>query len=291
MVKHSRGENIFNVFNLLFMVLFCFITVYPFIYALAYSLSDAMETLRGNITFLPRGFTLLNYKLVFARSDIFNSVFVSIARTVLGIATHLFVCSLAAYGISDERMPFNKAITLFLILQMYINAGMIPSYVLINRLGLMNSFLVYILPAAYGGFNLIILRTYFRSLPLSLTESAYIDGATDFIIFIRIILPLSKPVLAVIALFVGVWQWNAWFDCMLYVTNIKLHPLSMLLQRILRENEISDASMMQEAGPLPISPESIKMAMLIITTVPIIMIYPFFQKYFIKGIMVGAVKG
>ena len=291
MNKRSTGEKVFNIFNVMFMIFFSFITVYPFIYALAYSLSSPAEAIRGGITFFPRGFTFENYRLVFARNDIYGAVVISVLRTVVGIGAHLFVCGLAAYGISDERMPFCKPITLFLVLQMYLTAGMIPTYILMSRLHLMNSFWVYILPASYGGFDLILFRTNFRSIPVSLCEAARIDGASDITIFAKIILPLSKSIIAIMALFVGVWQWNSWFDAMLYITNAKLHPLAMLLQRIIQQNEISDAGMLLEVGPRQISPESIKMAMLIITTVPIIMIYPFFQRYFVKGIMVGAVKG
>jgi putative aldouronate transport system permease protein len=292
-LKVTRGESIVQALLVTFFVLFSAVTVYPFLNALAYALSDPIEAMRGGLTIFSRKLTWQNFELVVQNNDVAPAFLISVARTVVGIAYHVVITTLASYALSRLTLPFIKPITIFLIIPMYLMPGLIPTYVNIYDLGLMNSFWVYILPHAFGAFNMLVMRTYFWSIPESLVESARIDGASHWRILIQIIVPLSMPIIAVIALWQGVWQWNAWFDAMLYVNNVDLHPLMMLLQRIVEQNEIpaDNVDAFMGGSGRVYSPRSMQMAMLIVATVPIIIIYPFFQRYFVKGVMIGAVKG
>jgi putative aldouronate transport system permease protein len=293
MQKRSFGERIFQVALIGFFILFCFITVYPFINAIAYSFSSAIEVSRNTITVYPIGFTLDNYRLVFARNDIWNSALISAGRTVVGTVIMVTFTGIAAYAVSIRTLPFKRFIVIFLLIPLYLDPGIIPQYVLIYDLHLLNNFWVYILPLAFAVYWMIIMRSYYDTLPVSLSESARIDGASELLIFVRIILPLSAPIVATVALFQGVFHWNRWFDAMLYVTHPDLFPLQFLLRLILIENQITDASsaMVASRSIQQFSPESLKMATLIITTAPVLLVYPFFQRYFVKGMMIGAVKG
>lgn len=291
-VKRNYLSNTVDVLIVITMTLLCVITLYPFIYCLAYSLSNYLAAMTHNITVYPIGFTFDNYAIVFQNQQLFTAFLVSVARTVIGTAYCLFVTGLAAYAISKRDIPGNRFIALVLIIPMYINGGLMPNYVNIYKLGLFNNFLVYILPLGFYTYFMLVMRTYFDSLPPSLEESAKLDGASDIAIFFKIILPLSAPIIATVALFAGVNQWNSWFDAMLYVTKRDLHPLQTVLQRILQQNATGDMQAAAKAAEFKkqTSPEALQMAMLIITTVPIVCVYPFLQRFFIKGILIGAVK-
>jgi putative aldouronate transport system permease protein len=296
MIRKNKLDLIADTSIILFMLALMFVMIYPFIYAIAYSLSDSISVMLKNINFLPIGFTLENYKTVFQNELLFNSFMISVLRTVVGIIYSTLITGLAAYAISKTRLPGNRKITLFLIIPMYISGGLLPTYILIANLNLMNTFWVYILPYGFWAFNMLIMRTFYDGIPASMEESAEIDGASELVIFARIIFPLSLPVFATIALFNGVWHWNQWFDVLLYITNEKLLPMQSILQQLIRES--LSARIMAEQGQFAsfqdgqkISPEGIKMATLIVATIPIVLVYPFLQKYFIKGIMIGAVKG
>lgn len=293
MKRYSRGENIFNIINIIFFCLASITMVYPFVNAIAISLSDHVKSAGKIVTVFPIGFNFSNYQLVFARKDMIRAAFISITRTGLGIIFHVTVTGLAAYALSIKTLPFKKAITIFTIIPMYLGAGMIAGFVNIYELKLMNSFWVYVFPALFSAYHMLIMRTFFEGIPSSLQESAKVDGSSDLRTFISIILPLSKPILATIALFVGVGQWNSWFDAMLYVPDTKLHPLAMLLRRVLFDAELLDpaATFAKTKMEVKYSPEGLKMAILVTTTLPIIFIYPFCQRYFLKGVMIGAVKG
>ena len=275
------------------MILFCFITLYPFLYCLAYSLSNSITIMTRTVTIFPIDFTLENYNTVLRNKLILNSFIISLLRTATAILYTLFVTGLASYAISKKTLPGRRIITLILIVPMYVSGGLIPYYVLIYDLHLFNNFLVYILPHAFWAFNMLIMKTYFDSLSPSLEESAKLDGASDIVIFIKIVIPLSMPIISTIAMFVGVWHWNSWFDVMLFVNDNKLIPMQTLLQKLLLENFSADlkAQAVLSMGNRTTSPESLKMATIIVSTIPIVCIYPFFQKYFIKGMMLGAVKG
>ncbi len=272
------------------IIIISIIMLYPFIYCLSYSLSDRVEVLISPVILLPRGFTLENYFNVLLNEEIYSAFAISVLRVICGVFWTITITGLASYGIT-RKMPGVKAITLFLIVPMYITGGLLPTYVLYSNLNLFNTFLVYILPHGFWAFNMLLMRTYFATIPDSLEEAAKLDGASDFKIFYKIMLPLAMPVIAVVAMFSGVWQWNSWFDASLYITNPDLKPLQSLLQRLIMENYAT--SLQAASGRVTqsaVSPEGIKMATLIISTVPIVLVYPFLQKHFISGMMIGAVK-
>lgn len=287
----SASERVANKLIILFMVLFCFVTLYPFLYCLAYSLSDSRAAMTASITIIPVKPTLNNYSTVFKNRQIITSFFVSVFRAGAGSLYALIITGLAAYAISKRRMPGNRIIAIFLIVPMYVSGGLIPYYVLIYKLHLFNNLLVYILPHGFWAFNMILMRSYFDTIPESMEESAKLDGASDLRILLRIILPLSMPIVATIIMFEAVWQWNAWFDALLYMPKVALQPLQLILQKLIREQLASKmARRATMATARTTSPESVRMATLIVSTVPIILVYPFLQRYFIKGMLIGAIK-
>lgn len=285
--KFSPSQLIFG----LIMLLIAIVTVYPFWYCFVYSFSSAEKAAMTNVVLWPVGFTLDNYATVFKMDIIYTSTLISIFRTVGGVLYTSIITGLASYAISKRGMPGNRAIALFLIIPMYISGGLLPYYVTISQLHLFNNLLVYILPHGFWAFNMLLMRTYFDTIPPELEESARLDGASELTIFLKIIVPLSMPIFAVIAMFSGVWQWNSWFDAALFVTKFELRPLQNVLQSLIQENTADLVMLMQgRIQERTVSAETIRMTTLIVTTLPIVFIYPFFQKYFIRGIMIGAVK-
>ena len=275
------------------VLLFSAFTLYPFLYCLAYSLSDSKAILVNPVYIWPVKFTLENYRIVFINQMIMPAFSVSVTRTVVGVLYTCVVTGLASYALTKTDMPGRRFFALLLVIPMYLNGGIIANYVNIYQLGLFNNFMVYILPAGFVTFYMLIMRTYFNTIPSSLDESARLDGASEIHIFIRIIFPLSMPIIATVALFAGVWQWNSWFDAMVYTSSRSLRPLQMVLQSILLANDTQ--AMMRQAAQqartkTAVSPETLQMATLIVAVFPIIIVYPFLQKYFVKGMMIGAVK-
>jgi len=295
----SRAENIiFNTINSLFLLLIAVITLYPFWNTIAVSFNDALDTLRGGITFWPRKFSVFNYQTLFRTDAIPRAFLVSVARTSINMVTSIFVTALLAYTLSRKEYILRKPFTFIVILSMYINAGLIPTFFLIRSLGMVNSFSVYVVPGIINAFNFIVMRTYMRTVPESIIESARIDGYGEFYIFIRIILPLCLPVLATIALFVAVGSWNSWFDTMLYnASNEKLHTLQYKLMEYLQASQsqgrsASDAGAANMAAQTlnVVTPMSIRAAITVIAATPILLVYPFMQRYFVVGLNVGGVK-
>jgi putative aldouronate transport system permease protein len=285
--KFSLSQLIFRAI----MLLIAIITLYPFWYCFVYSFSSAEKAAMTNVVLWPVGFSLDNYLTVFKMDIIYTSTLISIFRTVGGVLYSTTITGLASYAISKRDMPGNRAIALFLIIPMYISGGLLPYYVTISQLGLFNNLLVYILPHGFWAFNMLLMRTYFDTIPPELEESARLDGASELTIFLRIIVPLSMPIFAVIAMFSGVWQWNSWFDAALFVTKFELRPLQNVLQSLIQENTADLVTLMQgRIQERTVSAETIRMTTLIVTTLPIVFIYPFFQKHFIRGIMIGAIK-
>ena len=269
------------------------VILYPFLHCIAYSLSDSVAVMTKNVTIIPIGFTMRNYVEVFKQPNIFNSFFISVARTVCGIIWALTITGLASYAITKTEMPGNRFFSIILIIPMYVTGGLIPTYVLMYKLHLVNKFIIFFLPHGFWAFNMLLMRTYFNTIPKVLEESARLDGAKDFRIFIRIIVPLSMPIIAVIAMYSGVWQWNSWFDALLYISKENLKPLQAVLQQLIMKSFASTVQLAQTGGKGmegQTSPEAIRMATLVFTTLPIVFIYPFFQKHFTRGIMIGAVK-
>jgi putative aldouronate transport system permease protein len=279
---------------LLFMVFVITITLYPFLNVLAKSLNDPIDTVKGGVHIFPRAFTLANYIGLFESGSNLPIAFrTSVLRTVIGAASGVLCCAMFAFALCRRDFIFRKSFTIFLVITMYVGGGMIPEYLLIRNLGLINNFLVYILPGLINAFNVIVIRAYMDTIPFSLQESAKIDGANDVYIFFRIIIPLCKPVLATIALFIAVGQWNSWFDTYLYARNtVSLSTLQYELMKVLDSAQAISATDIYSMGLRAArrNPEAIKMAITVIATVPILMIYPFLQKYFVTGITLGAVK-
>ncbi|WP_071130592.1 carbohydrate ABC transporter permease [Enterococcus timonensis] len=283
----------------LFMLAVIVVTLYPFLNVLAVSLNESVDTAKGGLHILPRKFTWNNYAEIFSNnSQLLRAFFNSVLRTVLGTAAGVFCTSVMAYVLSRRDFIFRKPVSILLILTMYISGGLIPSYILIRNLGLINNFAVYILPSLLSAFNVIVIRSFIDGLPDALEESAKIDGANDFVIFFKIIMPLCIPAIATVALFIAVGQWNSWFDTYLYArSNPKMTTLQYELMKIL-DNTSQSASSVAGAGSSleqmqnakKTTPESIKMAITIIATVPILIVYPFLQKYFVTGLTLGAVK-
>lgn len=289
----------FSVLNTILLALVGFSMVYPFIYILAYSLNDGNDSMLGAIYFAPRVFTLDNYAEVFQNPRIWQAYRITLARTLLGTFLHVSLCTLAAYALSKKTLPGRTFFTFYIFLPTIFNAGFIPYFITLQKLHLINSFWVYILPLLFNFMHIVIIRTFLQGIPEELEESARIDGYGDLQIFLKIILPLSGPVLATIALFIGVAHWNDWFAGAYYVSNKDMIPVQTLLQQMLTEAEALSTSMQRAAqqGGQTISmktgatPESLRMALLVITVFPILCIYPFLQKYFVKGVMIGSVKG
>jgi putative aldouronate transport system permease protein len=244
-----------------------------------------------NVVLFPVAPTVENFSYVFANNAIIQSFVISVLRTLAGIVWAVVVTGLAAYAISKKKLPFRRTLSIFFVIPMYISGGLLPTYVLMHDLHLFNNFLVYILPHGFWAFNMLLMRTYFDTIPESLEEASRMDGAKDLRILVQVVLPLSMPIISVISMYVGVWHWNEWFEPLLYVTRPQLKPLQSMLQRIIMES--MGSAMEAQSGRVTehaVSPTSIQMATLVVSTVPIILIYPFFQRYFIQGAMIGAVK-
>ena len=293
-MRRSRNDIILDSINIVVMLAIVVATVYPFLHILAVSLNDARDATAGGIGIWPRKLSLNSYEAVFKYNKIYNSFLVSIERTLLGAMLSLTVTSAAAFVMTKKSLVFYKVFYRFFIVSMFISGGLIPTFMLYKQIGLYDSFFVYILPGAFSVFYMILFRTYIIQLPREMEESAYIDGAGEFTVYTRIILPLSIPILATLGLFVAVGQWNSWQDTLFFTNSEGLETLQFVLMKVLRQAEA--AAMTKRAKSMlrrtiSITPESIKMAITIIATLPILLVYPFLQKYFIKGIVVGAVKG
>ena len=286
------GDSIFDIVLVLFILIFVFVTLYPIINTLAISFNDGFDTVTNRIHFIPHQFTTDNYKAVFAKEGYKQGAINTVLRTVLGTLISLVVNAILAFVISRKRFLFKKSFSLFWVITMYVNGGLIPTFIVYQKLGLVNNFLVYIIPGAASAFNMLVIRNFMNGIPDSLEESAQIDGAGYFKIFYSIISPLCKPVYATIALFVAVYQWNSWFDAMLYN---KMHDeLTVLQYELMKQLETA----MKSAGSVEglkyggstITPTSIRAAATICTMLPILFIYPFLQRYFVTGLTIGGVK-
>ena len=287
--KIKSRENILDWVLLVVFIFLIIITLYPFLNVLAISFNDPIDTMR-NINFvIPRQFTLSNYVYIFEENDLISPLMLSIVKTVVGAATGVICTAMLAYVLSRKDFYFNKLFTLLFVVTMYVSGGLIPEYLLLMRtLNLGNNFLVYILPGLIWVYNVILVRSFIEGLPIALQEAARVDGANDFIIWARIILPLCKPVLATVALFVAVGQWNSFMDTYLYAK--ELPTLQYVLYQIMETATIKIDPHAAEQMKNAVSPLSVRMAITIVATVPIIIVYPFLQKYFVGGMTVGAVK-
>lgn len=288
----------FRVMLTLLMLLVCIMTLYPFLNVLALSFNESLDTVRGGIHIWPRAFTLENYARIFDTPHLLIAFRNSVLRTLIGVVFTVFSCSAIAYALARREFMFRRSFGFLFALTMYVSGGLIPTYLLMRSLGLFNSFAVYIIPNLVGAWNVFVIRSYMAGIPDSLVESARIDGANDLKIFARIIMPLAIPVLATMALFVAVFQWNQWFDVYLYnATRPGLTTLQFELRKILEYANVqfsvgTDLSDLATAGrrATMVSPRALRMAMTIVATVPILTVYPFLQRYFVSGLTLGAVK-
>lgn len=296
--KRSAGDLIFDIANITLLIFLLVLTLYPVINTLAVSFNQASDTVRDSTFLWPRKFSTLNYSTLFEDGMIYHAFFISVARTLLGTVASVFCTAMLAYTLSRKEYLLRRSISFIFIFTMYFSGGLIPVYMLIKNLHLYGTFWVYIIPGLVGAFNLIVMRSFMEGLPDSLVESAQIDGANHFSIFMRIILPLSLPVIATVALFVAVGQWNSWFDTFLYnSSNINLSTLQYELMKKLQSANMSVGGTAESAFASSkniqaniVTPASIRAAITVVATVPIVIVYPFLQKYFITGLTLGGVK-
>lgn len=292
MFKESTGDKIFQSFVYVTLAIILIIVIYPLIFVISASISNPEYLLQGKITLLPKGINFDSYAKVFENSDIWRGYKNTIIYVVLGTAINLVMTTLGAYPLSRKDFYGRNVVTALLVFTMFFSGGMIPTYLLIKNLSMLNTVWAMVLPGAVSVYNLIIMRTFFQGIPYEIQESAVVDGASDFQILIRIILPLSKPILAVMTLFYAVTHWNAFFDALIYLSDRNKYPLQLILREILIQSDISgmeavDDSVIENA----MSVEGIKYAIIIVANIPILLLYPFLQKYFVKGVMIGSIKG
>ncbi|MCM8901464.1 carbohydrate ABC transporter permease [Caldicoprobacter algeriensis] len=297
-MKKSLGEKIFDWVNGVLLTVMAASMVYPFIYVLAISLNEAADSNRGGIFFLPRKFTLDSYRIVFENNDLVNAALVSVGRTVIGTVLTVLCSAMFAYVFTKPEYIIYKPMKVIFFMAMFLGGGaLIPVYMLYRSLGLLNSFAVYIIPYLVNLWFVILFRTYYIQLPKALEEAALIDGANELRIFFTIILPLSTPMIATIALFAAVDQWNSWRDTLFFTSKESLKTLQFVMMEVMQKAQartmITRAAMkMQRIRQVQTAdPVSVRMAITIVTTVPIVCVYPFLQKYFIKGMLVGSMKG
>ncbi|WP_422657950.1 carbohydrate ABC transporter permease [Paenibacillus sp. EC2-1] len=297
MVRLGFGDRLMMVIIYTLLALLAFSTFYPFWNAAVISFNTGSDTALGGITFWPRDFTLENYAIVFNDARLLNGFYISVMRTVVGTVTSIIVTAVFAYGMTKKELIGRKYYMVLCIITMYFSGGLIPSFLLIRSLGLMDSFWVFIIPGLVSVWNMIIFKTFFQGLPGGLEESAKIDGCGNWGTFFRIVLPLSGPVIATLSLFTAVNHWNDWFLPSIYINNENLMPIQTMLKQILNTNIVSDqignldsAAQGQLQKMQTVSSKSLSMATMMIATLPIIMVYPFVQKYFVKGVLVGSLK-
>ena len=293
LISHKPlGDTVFDIVNGIIMVSFVIIMLYPLLNTVALSFNDGTDALRGGIYLWPREFTWQNYKVVLHKESMGVAARVTILRTVIGTLSSLFVTALLSYVLSRRTFILKRQVSLLYVITMYVSGGLIPVFLLYKGLGLTNSFWVYIIPGMVSAFNMLVIRTYMHGLPDSIVESAEIDGAGHFTIFIRIIVPLCLPVFATVALFTAVYQWNSWFDAMLYnrmsdeYTTLQ-YELQKLLASVTNTGAIIPNS--SDSAGL-VTPASTRAAATVVTSLPIVCLYPFLQRYFVTGLTIGGVK-
>ncbi|MEK3722541.1 carbohydrate ABC transporter permease [Paenibacillus sp. FSL H8-0034] len=297
MLRQSSGDRLFQAANTTFLLLLVALILYPLLYIVSASVSDPTYVNSGQMWLLPKGFTLEGYNRVFRNADIWTGYMNSIVYTVGGVALNLAVTLPCAYALSRRNLAGRQAFTLFVVFTMFFSGGLIPTYLLVKSLGLVNTYGALILPSAASAINIIVSRTFFQgNVPQEMEEAAAMDGCSDFRLFMQIILPLSKALIAVMALFYGVGHWNQYFNALIYLSNRELYPLQLFLREILVQQEIS-AQMLTTGSDLEMDmseqtriSELIKYAVMIIAALPLLIVFPFVQKHFVQGVMIGSLK-
>lgn len=288
--KRNWDSRIFDSINIVLLVLFTIMIVVPLWNVVVSSFSSGRALAEGGFIFWPSELSLENYRAVFRDSTIWQSFLISVAKTVIGVLTHVFFCAMVGYGLSKNYVRGRKFYVTMGVITMFFSGGMIPTYLLMKSLGLLNSFWVYIIPALLSFFDVIVLMNFFRNVPGSLEESAKIDGAGDWRIFLSLYIPLSMPAVATIVLFNGVGQWNDFMTTKLYVTDQWLYPLQMKLYEIIVQSQTQSMQNIGGSAVIETATKGVQLATIVITTLPIVLVYPLLQKYFISGMMLGAVK-
>lgn len=297
-IHRSPGDVCFDLINVLLLTVFTLICVFPFYYLFINTISDNALSARGLITLLPRGVHFENYIQIFKISGILTAAIVSLARTVIGTTLSVFASAFLGYLLTKQNMIGHKLVYRFIVVTMYFNAGVIPWYINMMNLHLLNNFLVYILPTIVAPYSIILVKTYAESIPSALEDAAQMDGAGYMARFAWVILPVSLPILATITIFSAVGQWNSFQDTLFLISDKRLYTLQFLLYRYMNEAEAlatiiktAESSELLANMTITQTPTSIKMTVSMIVVMPILLVYPYFQKYFVKGIMIGAVKG
>ena len=293
-ITRTPGEWVLDIVKVVFLAFVVVVTVYPFWNIFIISINDATDAIRGGLYFLPRKLSLSSYAEILGRSTFLASIKVSVGRTLIGTPIAVLVTAMLAYPLSRKDLVGRKFWNLLFVFTMYFGGGLVPYYMVLKGIHMLNTFLVFIFPMMMSVYNMILIRSYIESMTDSIFEAAKIDGANDLVVFVKMVIPLSKPILMTVALFVAINQWNSWFDAYLYTSDQALKPMQSILVEILNQYQTgastSQAMSNAKAG-VTVTPDSIRMAATMVATLPIIMVYPFVQKYFVKGIMLGAVKG
>lgn len=299
LIKDTRADKIFLIFVYVFLAISLLIVLYPLIYIISASISNPHLVNSGEMWLLPKGITFEGYRTLLGNSSIWRGYLNTIYYTVLGTSINLLVTLPCAYALSREDFYGRRAFTNFMLVTMFLSGGLIPSYLLIRSLGMLNTVWALVIPGAVSVYNVVVTRTFFQStIPREMEEAAIVDGCSDFRLFMQIVLPLSTPIIAVMALFYGVGHWNSFFNALIYLSNRSMYPLQMILREILILQDMSSntvnnvtsemANMLYSKQQLA---QVIKYGVMIVSSLPVIIVYPFLQKYFVKGMMVGSIKG
>ena len=290
-IKRSAGSIIFDNFNNIFMLIILICTLYPLYYIFIVSISNGWEVMNKNIFLYPKGINISSYKIVFQDHYILTSMFNSILYTGLGVIINLVMTTLCAYPLSKKSFGGRKFFSSFVIFTMFFTGGMIPTYIVINSLGLMNTIWAIVLPPAINTWYMIIMRTFFEAIPESLFESANLDGASEIKVLFTIVFPLSLPIMATMFMFYAVWHWNSFFPALLYLNEKRLFPLQMIIRNIVVNGDFGMQTMDVSGSDGAVVDTTFKFAAIMVATFPILIIYPFVQRFFVKGVMIGAIKG
>lgn len=296
-MKTSLSEKIVMTFIYMMLILLLFVTLYPFWNAIVISFNAGYDTALGGLTFWVRDFTLKNYQIVLKDTRLVSAFVITVSRTVIGTTLSVFFTAILAYGLSKKELIGRNYYMVICVVTMYFSGGLIPTFLLIRELQLMNTFWVLVIPSVISVWNMIIFRTFFVQLPKSLEESAKLDGCGNLAVFFKIVLPTSIPVIATLSLFTAVWHWNSWFDASIYITDQKLLPIQTLLSNIINSNLASEASRFLKQTSVDsiqkanlVTYKSLLTTTMIISTLPILAVFPFIQKYFSKGVIIGSLK-
>nr|WP_284646693.1 carbohydrate ABC transporter permease [Paenibacillus chinjuensis] len=294
MMDYSRGDRVFDAVNTLLLILITVIVMYPLLFVLSASVSEPSVVARGQLWLLPKGINFVGYERVFQNKEILSGYLNTIVYTLVGTAINLVLTICAAYPLSRADFRGRHVITAFIVFTMFFSGGLIPTYLLVKKLGILNTLWAMVIPNAIAVYNVIIMRTFFQSsIPFEIQEAASIDGCSNFRILLRVVLPLSMPIIAVMVLFYAVGHWNAFFQALIYLSDRGKYPLQLILREILIQGQMAamidmaDDSLAKKLMEV----EVIKYAVVVIANLPVLLLYPFLQKYFVKGVMIGALKG